>query len=151
MNLQPLSGDQQHKIFEKQLQQNSFFKHLVAFSRARQALEEAFQSNFPESSEDRSALEALPQTAEEAVAPATPVIDHEIFAAVFFCAAVRLLASAGLNPTCLQLPQDSQNAEKDPDTETRDVQKRLSIHSKKLGMIKADFVCPSAASLASLC
>ncbi|CAE7906762.1 unnamed protein product, partial [Symbiodinium microadriaticum] len=150
MNLQPLSGDQQHKIIEKQLQQNSFFKHLVSFSRARQALEEAFQSNFPESSEDRSALEALPQTAEEAVAPATAVIDHEIFAAVFFCAAVRLLASAGLNPGCLQLPQDPQDAEKDP-AESRDVQKRLSIHSKKLGMIKADFVCPSAASLASLC
>ncbi|CAE7919646.1 unnamed protein product [Symbiodinium necroappetens] len=150
MNLQPLSGDQQHKIIEKQLQQNSFFKHLVSFSKARQALEEAFQSNFPESSEDRSALEALPQTAEEAVAPATAVIDHEIFAAVFFCAAVRLLASAGLNPGCLQLPQDPQDAEKDA-AESRDVQKRLSIHSKKLGMIKADFVCPSAASLASLC
>ncbi|CAE7773870.1 unnamed protein product, partial [Symbiodinium sp. CCMP2456] len=150
MNLQPLSGDQQHKIIEKQLQQNSFFKHLVSFSRARQALEEAFQSNFPESSADRRALEALPQMVEEAVAPATAVIDHELFAAVFFCAAVRLLASAGLNPACLQLPLDPQDAEKDP-AETRDVQKRLSIHSKKLGMIKADFVCPSAASLASLC
>ncbi|CAE7204717.1 prsA [Symbiodinium natans] len=142
MNLQPLSGEQQQKIIEKQLQQNAFFKHLVAFSRARQAQEEAFRQSFPSRAE-REALQQLPNSLEE-VPPATEDIDHEVFAAVFFCLAVRLLASAQLDPSCLQLPQETDQLP------TQDVQKRLSIHSRKLGMIKADFVCPTAASMMSL-
>ena len=148
MNLQPLSGDQQQKIIEKQLQENLFFKHLVAFSRARQAQEEAYRSSFPESSEERAALEELPAVVEEAVAPASEDIDHEVFAAVFFCVAVRLLASTGLRASSLQLPQGAES--KGHAGQNQDVQKRLSIHSKKLGIIKADFVCPTASSLASL-
>ena len=147
MNLQPLSGDQQHKIIEKQLQQNVFFKHLVAFSKARQAQEDAYRSSFPEG-EERAALEALAQAVEvpqqQPAKEDSHEIDHDVFAAVFFCVAVRLLASAGLGASSLQ-PRDTADS-----PGTRDVQKRLSIHSRKLGMIKADFVCPTASSLSSL-
>ena len=93
MNLKPLSQDQQHKIIEKQLQQNEFFKHLMALSAARKDQEEIFHSNFmcnfsPESLQKLSlakeAAESAPSSMSEDHA------DHEVLAAVFFCLAVRL-------------------------------------------------------------
>eukprot|EP00913_Durusdinium_trenchii_P016530 g15536.t1 len=46
MNLKPLGQDQQHKIIEKQLQKNNFFRHLLAFHGARREQEKTFKDSF---------------------------------------------------------------------------------------------------------
>jgi len=148
MNLKPLSQDQQHKIIEKQLQQNEFFKHLMALSAARKDQEEIFHSNFsPESLQKLSlakeAAESAPSSMSEDHA------DHEVLAAVFFCLAVRLLSEAALDQSALQLPLEDLEGHSAGSAESN-MSRRLSLHSKKTGVIRSDFVCPSASTFSKV-
>lgn len=146
MNLKPLSQDQQHKIIEKQLQQNEFFKHLMALSAARKDQEEIFNSNFsPENLQELQSLLAKEPAAESAPSSMSET-DHDVLAAVFFCLAVRLLAVAALDQSALQLPLEGHSAS----AESQNMSRRLSLHSKKTGVIRSDFVCPTASSFSKV-
>lgn len=139
MNLKPLGQDQQHKIIEKQLQQNDFFKHLIALSAARRDLEDVFNKNF--SPEEVKKLQTFSNFEGGSQSVSTETGDPEVMAAVFFCLAVRLLGEAGLDGNALQLPLELGG------DSTKDVSRRMSLHSKKTGLIRSDFVCPTASSL----
>lgn len=156
MNLKPLSQDQQHKIIEKQLQQNEFFKQLMALSAARKDQEEIFHSNFsPESLQKLSlwAPWAKEPAAESAESGPPSSEDHEVLAAVFFCLAVRLLSEAALDQSALQLPLEDlegHSAGRAGSAESQNMSRRLSLHSKKTGVIRSDFVCPSASTFSKV-
>ena len=140
MNLKPLGQDQQHKIIEKQLQQNDFFKHLIGLSAARRDLEEVFNKNFsPEEVKELQTFSNFKYGSQSI--PSTQTGDPEVMAAVFFCLAVRLLGEAGLDGNALQLPLELGS------DSTKDVSRRMSLHSKKTGIIRSDFVCSRASSL----
>ena len=144
MNLKPLSQDQQHKIIEKQLQQNDFFKHLMALSAARKDQEEIFKNHFsPENLQELQSLLAKEPAAQSVPSSLSAETDHEVLAAVFFCLAVRLLSEAALDQRALQLPLAGHTA---GTAESQNMSRRLSLHSKKTGVIRSDFVCPSASS-----
>ena len=142
MNLKPLGQDQQHKIIEKQLQKNNFFRHLLAFHGARREQEKTFKDSFsPQQVEQIE--KALQATCGTAAPQSTHSPDHEVLTAVFFCIAVRLLSEAGLDANALQLPLELREGDAG---NPKDMRRRLSLHSQKTGMIQSDFVCPSSES-----
>ena len=149
MNLKPLGQDQQHKIIEKQLQKNDFFRHLLAFSEARTIQERIFNESFaPSQIQQIEALATASTTSNEYAEMAQSQCD-EVLIGIFFCLAVRVLSEAGLDATALQLPLEQTT--KTGKTEgnqgnAKEVQRRLSLHSKKIGMIQSDFVCSSTES-----
>lgn len=120
----------------------------MALSAARKDQEEIFHSNFsPESLQKLSlakeAAESAPSSMSEDHA------DHEVLAAVFFCLAVRLLSEAALDQSALQLPLEDLEGHSAGSAESN-MSRRLSLHSKKTGVIRSDFVCPSASTFSKV-
>ena len=129
MNLKPLGEDQQQKIIEKQLQQNSFFRRLHDLLVVRRDLEKHFESFAQVANMNFEALGS------KASYPANSEPDHELLTAVFFCLAMKLLREAGLDQSALQLPVFGD--------EDRDLKRRMSVQSRRLGSIRSDLLCSS--------
>ena len=131
MNLKPLGEDQQQKIIEKQLQQNSFFRHLHDLMVVRRDLDKHFESFSSQVANIEASL-----SSKKTSYPAASEPDHELLTAVYFCLVMQLLREAGLDLSALQLPLGLGD-------EDRDLKRRMSVQSRRFGSIRSDLLCSS--------